>query len=47
MGTISKLCKGLAILKKSKIYYLIDRLIHLLSYETRKNKLGNRLEDEF
>ena len=47
ISIISKLCRGLAILRKSKIYHLIDRLIHLLSYETRKKKLGNWLEDEF
>ena len=30
MSTISELCRGLKILKKSKIYFLIDRLIRLM-----------------
>ncbi|KAG6626865.1 hypothetical protein CIPAW_15G082100 [Carya illinoinensis] len=30
MSTLSELCRGLAILEKSKIYYLIDRLIRLV-----------------
>ena len=30
MSTISKLCKGLKISGKSKIYFLIDRLIRLV-----------------
>ncbi|KAG6639849.1 hypothetical protein CIPAW_10G130700 [Carya illinoinensis] len=30
MSTLSELCRRLAILEKSKIYYLIDRLIHLV-----------------
>ena len=30
MSTISELCKGLKISGKSKIYFLIDRLIHLV-----------------
>ena len=30
MGTISKLCRGLEISRKSKFYHLIDRLIRLM-----------------
>ena len=30
MSTISELCKGLKISRKSKIYFLIDRLIRLV-----------------
>ena len=30
MSTISELCKGLASSGKSKIYHLVDRLIHLV-----------------
>ena len=30
MSTISELCKGLKILGKSKIYFLIDRLVRLV-----------------
>ena len=43
MSTISELCRGLKILGKSKIYFLINRLIHLVLTLSVSTELQNEL----
>ena len=54
MSTIFELCRGLQISRKSNIYFLIDRLIHLVltlpvfsAMKLLKIRLRNRMEDKF